>query len=264
MAVNVKVMDITPDVAIEFMRHNIGNRSLSRATVDMYADDLRHNRWHENGQPFTFSGGVMVSGQHRCEAVIKSGVTIKNAVVVYTDDAGMIDTQRTRSVRDLSGIDTLSVAAVNAVLCNIGVAEKKISKSLTILAYSQWKPSVDFVVSMLGGAHQKGLRKAGLVGGCVSAHLVGYSSSLMSDFCEVIKSGFMKTDRDKTAIALRNSAISVDTGGGRKNQVTLYLKTQSALKTYASGRIVSRIHEPKSAIYVPTVDVDLDGGKDDA
>lgn len=146
----VKVMDITPEIAQEFMNANIGNRRLDPQAVDMYANDLVSGRWHENGEPFTVSNGILKNGQHRCAAIIKTGITIHNAVVVYTDDPEMLDTHRTRTVRDLSGIDSLSSSAINIIIRMSRVKQSgRVSKAETIEAYEKMRHSARFVVDRI-------------------------------------------------------------------------------------------------------------------
>lgn len=250
----VKVMDITPEIAQELMNANAGNRRLESSAVDMYADDLVHGRWHENGQPFTVSNGVLKNGQHRCAAIIKTGITIRNAVVVYTDDPEMIDTQRTRTVRDLSGIDNLSSSAINIIIRMArGRKSGRVSKAETIEVYEKMRHSARFVVDKIVGTNQNGLRKAGVIGACIAAHYQGYPSDDLEAFITAYKSGYMSRDIDKTAIVLRNTALAMPRGGGYIVQRQMYLKAQAALKAYSENKCITRCCELKEAYYKPNI-----------
>lgn len=251
-----KVMDITPEIAQEFLNINVDNRPIESKTVDMYADDLVHGRWHENGQPFTLSNGILKSGQHRCLAIIKTGITIRNAVVVYTDDPEMLDTHRSRTVRDLSGIDTLSISAINVIIWMTREMQTgRISKAVTIEVYDKMRHSARFVVDRIAGANQNGLKKAGFIGACIAAHYQGYHSDDLEAFITAYRSGYMSRDIDKTAIALRNAALTLPRCGGRIMQKQMYLKTQSALKAYSENKCITKCRELKEAYYKPNIGV---------
>lgn len=93
---------ITPEKAAEYLKKNTNNyRSLSKAKVAVYAEDIRNGNWEVNGESIIFdSNGVLKDGQHRLSAVVKADKPIFTLVVRGVDnhvsimDAGM---QRTIS-----------------------------------------------------------------------------------------------------------------------------------------------------------------------
>ena len=74
-----KRMQITPIMAAEMLRHNRGNRSMSQTTVDIYAHQMSSGRWRLcDNDPICLTAGddyVLLNGQHRLQAVVKSRVT---------------------------------------------------------------------------------------------------------------------------------------------------------------------------------------------
>lgn len=74
---------LTPDLAEALIARNDDNRGLKSYAVTRYAADMLDGRWEFNGEPIIVSNeGTMNDGQHRCHAVIESGVTI-DAVFVF-------------------------------------------------------------------------------------------------------------------------------------------------------------------------------------
>lgn len=250
--VNVKIMNITPAIANQFLGMNIGNRSISKSLVESYAADMAAGRWHTNGEPITISGGRLISGQHRMLAVLKSGVTLNDVVVVYTDDADMVDTGRTRSVKDLSGIDPFISAAVSIVLEM--TMKKKPSKAFIIQKYNDWKEDCDYVESIINN-RKVGLRKAALSGAVLAARMNGYPEDLLEQFCKVLISGETKSEKDRTIIMLRDLALTYTKGGSSERKI-MYLKTQAVLKAYSEGRTISKIHKLSEPYYKVTLDED--------
>lgn len=77
-----EIVNVTPQLAAEFLEKNANNRSLSNAVVEHYAMQMRSGKWIANGETIKFgSNGELVDGQHRLQAIIQSGVTVTMVVV---------------------------------------------------------------------------------------------------------------------------------------------------------------------------------------
>jgi hypothetical protein len=73
---------LTPDLAAEWLESNKMNRKVRDRWVSFLAGEMSGGRWHLNGDSFVFdTEGVLVDGQHRCHAVIKSGFSFPAIVV---------------------------------------------------------------------------------------------------------------------------------------------------------------------------------------
>lgn len=74
---------LTPELAANLISRNDDNRVLKSYRISTYAADMLAGRWEFNGEPIIVSSeGTMNDGQHRCHAVIESGITI-DAVFVF-------------------------------------------------------------------------------------------------------------------------------------------------------------------------------------
>lgn len=98
---------ITPEIAKEMLQLNIGNRPLSATNVDVLVKAIKAGGWKLNGETIKLSkAGRILDGQHRLEAVVKSGRTIKTLVVEGLDD-DIFDSLGEGKPR--SGADTLYI-----------------------------------------------------------------------------------------------------------------------------------------------------------
>jgi len=98
-AANVTVVDIDPATAHRWLSTNTENRNLRPRVVDTYAQDMTEGRWLFNGEAIKFdANGVLLDGQHRLHAIVKSGATIR-ALVVNGLDAKSQDTMDAGSRR---------------------------------------------------------------------------------------------------------------------------------------------------------------------
>lgn len=79
---SAEIMEITPDIAGDWLSRPSTNRRINPRTVRQYAAAMERGEWALNGEAIKFdTRGRLVDGQHRCIAVVQSGVTIQSLVV---------------------------------------------------------------------------------------------------------------------------------------------------------------------------------------
>lgn len=126
MAVKAEVMNVTPEMAREWLALNKTNRSTRHVRIAAYANDMADGRWPFTGDPIRFAGSngnkQLVDGQHRLLALIEAGVTLPFLVVTNLDASSMsvIDTGASRTPGDtlqLQGVENANrTAAIARVL----------------------------------------------------------------------------------------------------------------------------------------------------
>lgn len=113
MAMETKVVTITPEMAREWLTRNMqGNRPVLKTTVHNYARQMKAGTWNLTHQGIAFDeDGVLVDGQHRLHAIIEANVPVKMNVTynvhreqgeVFTIDMGRKRTYA--NVAQMSGI----------------------------------------------------------------------------------------------------------------------------------------------------------------
>lgn len=76
-----ELVDVTPDLAAEWLVHNTHNRSLKRLAIARFASDMKNGDWRFNGEPIRFAiDGTLIDGQNRLHAIIESGCTVRMLV----------------------------------------------------------------------------------------------------------------------------------------------------------------------------------------
>lgn len=75
---NIEKIEITPELATEWLKKNIGNRTPKRERF-LYAEMMKRGEWNEdNPQPICFDeNGNLIDGQNRLMAVIISDIPVK-------------------------------------------------------------------------------------------------------------------------------------------------------------------------------------------
>ncbi len=131
-------VDVTPSLASEWLLKNTHNRPLRPGVVSRYTKDMTAGLWrHPTGEPIIFDRlGRLQQGQHRLNAVVKSGRTITFLVVhnADPDDFQVIDSGAPRSAGDvLSLTGVMNGKNVAAVARNL--------KLMTDHANARWSGS---------------------------------------------------------------------------------------------------------------------------
>jgi hypothetical protein len=112
--VEVRQMDIDPDLAKKMLATNVSNRNIRAAHVDGLKRDMRKGSWRYTGDPIRVSwpteeypDGILLDGQHRLSAIVESGTTQKMIVVSGLDPKSKVvmDTGVRRTVGDQLEMD---------------------------------------------------------------------------------------------------------------------------------------------------------------
>lgn len=114
----VQIIDVTPTMADGLLKANTRNRNLTPKVVSTYARDMLRGHWAANGEAIKVAeDGTVLDGQHRLAAIVQSGVTLEDMLLVtelpaWTQDT--MDSGRKRTTADvfkISGLGNVNVLA---------------------------------------------------------------------------------------------------------------------------------------------------------
>jgi hypothetical protein len=179
------LMVVTPKMANAWLERNTRNRKLNAETVTSYARDMRAGNWTITHQGIAFDTlDNLVDGQHRLQAIIEAGVSIKMPVTFGLAAGQManglklmdcVDRGKTRSVADQLKVqhgvkDGTVINAVCGVIAQVcyGDKTKRLSVAQVIEIYGLWRAGIDHVVQHRSKAH--GLRLPGVMAAFALAH----------------------------------------------------------------------------------------------
>jgi hypothetical protein len=79
---NVQIVSISPEKAVQLLTNNASNRALRQRYVDTLAHQMRNGFWKLAGDPIRIDTfGRLLDGQHRLNAVVQSG-TVQTFVLI--------------------------------------------------------------------------------------------------------------------------------------------------------------------------------------
>lgn len=186
-----KWVDVGPDLATTWLQRNVCNRPLRSATVNAYARQMTRGEWLPIPQGLAFdTAGNLLNGQHRLEAIVQSGVTVRLMVTTGVPEKiqgkkvkpmDLMDTGAPRSVTDQlkvqHGIGGGSVlAAIVRAILTFALPKRttKLSVGEILFVQSLFAEEIAFVMEHRPKEH--GLRQAGVLAAFAMAMRVGIGS----------------------------------------------------------------------------------------
>ena len=92
---HVAIMFITPQIAEQWLAHNVANRKLREASVAKHVEKLQSGLYQFNGDAIRWStSGRIIDGQHRLTAIVRTGIPMKSVVVWGIRDEAQVTMDR--------------------------------------------------------------------------------------------------------------------------------------------------------------------------
>jgi hypothetical protein len=104
----VKLENVTPELAKNYLRFNLKNRKPSPNHIDFLSNEMKKELFLENGESIIFDKyGNLKDGQHRLLAIIKSSKSYNIPIVrgVEPDVMATYDTGKNRSAADVLSLN---------------------------------------------------------------------------------------------------------------------------------------------------------------
>lgn len=99
------MVTVTPEMAKNWLDTvNTHNRTVRDTTIQTYARDMEHGNWLQTGEPIKFSvKGVLLDGQQRLAAMVRSNVTLELFAVwdLSLEAQAFMDTGRKRTAANM-------------------------------------------------------------------------------------------------------------------------------------------------------------------
>jgi hypothetical protein len=107
LGISVYLLEITQKVAEHWLKTKNRNRSLHLAQLNKIKRSLGQGRWEINGETIILDAtGRLIEGQHRCQAVLDTGIPLWSLVVIGIDQENFktMGQGSKRSAGDILGI----------------------------------------------------------------------------------------------------------------------------------------------------------------
>lgn len=251
------IVEISPALAKEWLESNTFNRKMSTATVSKYAGDMSAGVWRLNHQGIAFDDqGVLVDGQHRLAAIVKSGCKIRMMVTWGADRVG-IDELRVRSVADVIkfggisdwiGKPQVEVAKQMLALCCESRAQKAFSTNDLVSFAEKNKDAIQFACKLFA-SHEKGISCAAARAVVATAYYY-FSHDDIAEFVSTLYSGIPTSPERSAAIKCRDIMIAGGFSGGSSQRRAAAYKMMRAITAFCKRQQLKSLKEQSSAAFL--------------
>lgn len=238
------------------------NRKIAPKWVNTLAGLLSNDQWEpDNGDTIKISvSGLLIDGQHRLKAIIKSGKTVLLTYAFNVPDSAFktIDQGRKRTAvqsikmtgRDISALE---VAITRAILWE---PDKVGGEAMTPVeiktVYDIYESAIRTVAENYSETKKHAVMYAPIRAAAARALITGHDPESVTSFLTALDTGLAKCPLDAIAILLRNEFMSVATKGKsntREGREALYAKALYALHCYLTNKQVSRLQHTKVQLF---------------
>lgn len=224
---NLKLVDVTPDMAHKLLKLNTGNRPLDIRRAFKIAEAINRGEWQLNGDTIRLSqNGVLLDGQHRLKAIEISGKTVQSYLIENLPDDVFktIDTNaRARGAGDVLAIKGEKYYKLLASTCRLFFLYKKHGNPLATNEY----PTAQQIEKIIED-HPK-IRDAVEIFGSGSSWLTRYVNGSIGSFCYFVFS-------EKYPEQTKKFFEQLETGAGL-NQNSAVLRLRDRLYFDASDKV---------------------------
>lgn len=243
-----KIQLVTPEMAKEFLQRNSNNyRKLSESVVRSYRIDMESGNWKFNGDSVKFNkSGLLVDGQHRLTAIVRSGVSVPMVVITdIDDDVNIYDIGKARTLKDIayaSGMcygahNNTTIGAVSFLIRGATGGAVPKQKAISIIQKEEQTWSDCYYSTRRGeGKHPIACRSACvLTVYCLTKQKASMSD--VSDFFYVVNTGFPISGREcSPAIVFRNFLLNGKAcNNTHVGRTLIFSSCMSAIKDFIDG-----------------------------
>jgi hypothetical protein len=252
---------VTPELANELLKLNMeNNRNVGLSLVTKYAREMSEGQWILS-DPIKFSSeGELIDGQHRLNAVVKSGTSQLFVFILGypKDSAEVLDQGKIRTAKDIARIRGTVLGSTDVSIFRMiyemsnnptGKGGFAVLPSRNVAtACMIYKERLDFSCSYSG--KKNAIRYAPVLSAVFAAYPYEDHQRLL-EFLECWHSGVVvKGTGDNSAIALRRTfSLMERANGGRTVRMDVFGKAQSALKAFLKNQSLEHIRGTSKIVW---------------
>lgn len=232
------------------------NRRVDKHNVERLSQDMKEGRYVTTHQGLAFdTNGILADGQHRCEAICKSGVEITIPITfgLPVAAASVIDTQKSRGPGEAlrrngftspMGILSFSGAARSMMFGHNMTERRTTNTELTAFCRRHYD-ALQFATSLFtrGG---RGIRSSAFVGMVARAYYHVDHNKLREFVGQIY--GDTPTDRADPSFKFREYLESNPGGSGAARR-SIYRRGENAIRLFLEGRKIHRLFESGDELF---------------
>lgn len=247
-----QILKITPELAESWLAQNTFNRPVSMRVVRRYAADMASGSWHLNHQGVAFdSAGVLVDGQHRLHAIIRSGCTVSMMVTWGASRVG-VDELRVRSTSEVvkfgglsDWIDSKAIQVAKAMTeLFLGDDAHAIPSTTEVVRFCNKNKAAILFTLRLFPRNLKGISTAASKATIAVAYY-HHDHDDIAEFVRSLYSGVVSSPDRSAVIRAREMMLAGEFSGGGAQRKRAAKRLARAVVSFCERAPVLRLQEPK-------------------
>ncbi len=265
-----RLVEVTPDIACNWLERNTKNRRLRDTDVRKYAADMKAGRWKSGGNIIKFDvDGNIVNGQHVLWAVIESACTVPMYVLSGLDPSVVLveDDHARRTLPDVIRIQHPG-RAVGTKHAGIATILRVSMEWATGKSTHKWDEprqeqiafmerhwdAIQFASSVFGSI-RKGIAISSVMAVIARAYY-SQDHDLLRRFAQVLQTGLVQETTENAAVLLRNQLLDMVGSSSATMMVkqAIYYKTERALHAFIDRehlRVLKTQQDPQELFPLP-------------
>jgi hypothetical protein len=251
-----EVIDVTPEMAKEWLKFNTANRNMNLSLVARYKKDMLEGKWSMTHQGIAFyEDGTLCDGQTRLKAIVDSGCTIPFLVTFGIERAcgSDVDAHRARNLVDaikIGGLANWINKTAVSIINFIYFQGSKPSAHAVVDKCETLKKEIQFTERAFTNKIRN-VTTAPIYAAVVKAAANGVNEDALIRFCKTLVTGIPNDADEISALRLREYLIQSGanlnrTAAGRIEQ---HMKAQRAIKAFVNKERISKLMTPSEEIY---------------
>lgn len=245
---------ISPNQAFIWLdQNNTINRRIRLSLVDKYARDMTNGKWVTTGDPISFDWeNVLLEGQHRLSAVVKSGMTIEFTIVRGLDPKsrmvhGIGAARRPADILKILGWQTNNslVAIVRSIMNG---HNKRASIPEIVDAYETHHEAAEITLAMFPSIKKRIVISP--VTGPIARAWYSQDYTKLQTFADILYNGLADRRRkgDASVILLRDYLLQVPSRGENLTR-EIYGLTETSLSAFLSNQKLTTLEPSKEELF---------------
>ena len=249
----VQRMTITPERAQTWLTNNSNNRKIKKKHVDRLARDMSRGKWFLTTNGITFDKhGILIDGQHRLSAIVKSGVSIEMFVWrnANPDIKSVMDCGRGRSMSEVLSVGGNNGKVTNdhinllmAMLGGLSRAEP-LTPSETSEALAQYQEAIEFAMENLPKTSMARNINTATTRAVVARAYYHVNKDKLKEFCNKLTTGIGCSEKESLIVIFRRM-LQAPWGNKPVPRLERYAKMEKVLATWLDNKDLKGIHPVK-------------------
>lgn len=246
---NIKttMMQVTPEMARQWLATNRDNRKLSQRNITKFAADMKAGTWKINGEGIRFrADGSLADGQHRLRAILAANVPVWMSVTtgVPEEEATLYDRGRPRSTTNsltMMGLDPCLVNRNGVAIAKLYLDMTQNNNSFSDNQIKEFlmenEQAILSALNLAKVCNKISMKNATVSTALFAALKAGEDIHKLERFVCILSTGiYSGNDSETAAIICRNDLISkkIYTGSGAARKFSVR-KIEKAIYDFCRG-----------------------------